>query len=135
MATTQQIFQFKSRFPEFETAADADVSSALDTSALWIDPAVWSINDYAQALALWAAHFLTLKQIQLASVQFGGTGSSDIYVRSVSFGERRVVFDARSGSSYGEKMLGPGEQLLLQTIYGQMYITLRARNVIPVAIV
>jgi hypothetical protein len=135
MASTQSIYQFRSRFSEFDTVPDADIADALDISSMWLDPNLWSAADYSLALMFWAAHYLSLKQQQLASVQFGGTGSSDIFIRQISFGERRVAFNQRKNEMASEKMLGPGEQMLLWTIYGQQFLQLRARNIIPVAII
>lgn len=135
MASTSLIYQFRSQFPEFDTVPDADIAVALDTSLLWLDPTLWDANDFPMALMFWAAHFLSLKQMQLASVQFGGTGASDLYIRQISFGERRVAFNQRKYETAAEKMLGPGEQMLLSTIYGMAFIQLRSRNIIPVAII
>jgi hypothetical protein len=136
MATSKSIYAFRSQFSEFDTVADADIASALDTATLWVDPLIWSATDYPQALLFWAAHFLSLKQMQLASVEFGGTGASDIYIRSISFGERHVVFNERKDTaSESDKMLGPGEQMLLDTIYGQLFLQLRSRNVFPIAVI
>lgn len=135
MASTQLIYKFRSKFPEFDQASDPDIAVSLDTSMLWIDKVLWSERDYDMAVMFWAAHFLSLKLQQLASVQFGGTGSSDLFIHAIRFGERSVSFGQRQHETAAEKMLGPGEQMLLSTIYGSAYIQLRARNIIPIAIV
>lgn len=135
MASTQAIYQFRSQFSEFDTVPDADVASSLDVSALWLDPTLWDPTDYKLALMFWAAHYLSLRQQQLAGVEFGGTGATDLYIKNISFGERRVSFGQRQYELAGEKMLGPGEQMLLSTLYGMQFIQLRQRNIIPVAIV
>lgn len=135
MASTQQIYQFRSQFSEFDQVADADIANAINTSALWVDKAVWNAADYPQAVLLWAAHYLSLWLLEKASVQFGGTGDSGLYISSISFGERHVTFSQRGNEQASEKMLGPGEQMLMNTIYGQMYITLRQRNIIPIGVI
>jgi hypothetical protein len=137
MATTQQIFAFRSRFAEFDTSDvdSAAIAEALDTASLWLDARLGTPDDFDMALLYWAAHYLTLKQMQLASVQFGGVGSSNTFLRSISFGERRVQFGERKALSSSEKMLGPAEQMLTDTMYGQLFLMLRARNIIPVAVV
>ena len=137
MATDQQVFAFRAKFSELSSASDPDVGEALDTAAIWVDPLIWSIRDFPLAVLFWAAHFLTLKMWQLASAQLGaGTGSTDLFLRSISFGERRILFGERKlGQAAAANMLGPGEELLSQTIYGQLYLSLRSRNVIPIAIV
>jgi hypothetical protein len=134
MASTKLIYQFRSLFDEFSSASDADIGSSLDISNLWLDPTLWSAQDFPLAIMFWAAHYLSLKLQQLASVEFGGTGATDLYIRQISFGERHVAFNQRSYEQAAEKMLGPGEQMLMSTIYGMQFIQLRSRNVIPVAV-
>jgi hypothetical protein len=134
MAANKDIFAFRSQFGEFATASDADIAIALDAATVWIDPDVWSARDYPLAVKYWAAHFLSLKLMQLASVQFGGTGETDLFVRSISFGERRVMFGERKESK-SQASAAPGEDLLDQTIYGSLYLMLRGRNIIPVLVV
>jgi hypothetical protein len=135
MAATQLIYQFRSRFPEFASVLDADIAMALDTGAVWLDQAKWTVRDYPLALLYFAAHYLSLQQQELASVQFGGVGESDLYLRSISIGERHVTFAQRKYITAAEKMLGPGEQMFLLTIYGQYFIQLRSRNIFPIAVV
>ena len=135
MASARDIFRFRSQFPEFDEVDDPSISQSLNTSKMWLDPAVWAPLDYDQAYLMWAAHLLSLIQMQTASTELGGTGETDLFVRSVSIGERRVVFQERRGTTVSEKMAGPGEDLLDQTIYGQMFLQLRGRNIIPVAMV
>lgn len=134
MASTQLIYQFRSQFAEFDTVPDADIASSLDIATLWLDQTLWNPSDYHLALMFWAAHYLSLKQQQLASVTVGGTGETDLFIREISFGERRVSFGQRQQYAK-ETMLGPGEQMLQATIYGMQYLQLRSRNIIPVAIV
>lgn len=135
MASTQSIYQFKSQFSEFDSVPDADIATSLDISKLWLDPTLWTEQDYQLALLFWAAHYLSLRQQQLAGVEFGGTGATDLYIKTVSFGERRVSFGQRQYELAGEKMLGPGEQMLMSTLYGMQFIQLRQRNIIPIVIV
>lgn len=135
MATGQQIYAFRSRFPEFDKIDEPDISAALDNAATWVDPLVWSPSDVDTARKLYAAHLLALKQLQLSSSQYSGAGLTDIYVQSIGFGERRVTFGQRNFATNAEKSLGPGEQMLLSTLYGLQYVQLRSRNVIPVAII
>lgn len=133
MATGQQIYAFRSQYPEFDDVAEADIAISIDTASMWVDPQVWTPTDVNLAVQLLAAHFLSLKQQLLSSTQ--STGISDLYVQSVAFGERRISFGQRRFEAAAEKMLGPGEQMLLSTFYGMQFIQLRARNIIPIAIV
>ena len=52
-----------------------------------------------------------------------------------SFGERLVSYQQRAGLAELMKAAAPGEALLELTVYGQAYLQLRARNIIPVAVV
>lgn len=135
MATGQQIYAFRSQFPEFDQVLEPDIAMSLDIATTWVDAAVWSSSDVDQARKLYAAHLLALKQLQLSASQFSGAGLTDIYVQSIGFGERHVTFGQRTFASSAEKSLGPGEQMLLSTLYGMQYIQLRARNIVPVAII
>lgn len=135
MTTSAEIYAFRSQFPELEEASDPDIATALKVAALWVDPALWDEADCAQAKLFWAAHFLSLQQQQLASAQIGGAGASDTFVRSIGIGERRVMFGERGSLAKGESMMGPGDALLNRTVYGMLYLALRARNVPAVAVV
>jgi hypothetical protein len=129
------VFAFRSRFSEFNDVADPEIDLGLQIAQLWVDPLIWDPNDYPMALLFWAAHFVSLKRLQLASVEFGGSGAVDLFVRSIGIGERRVMFGERGAYAKGEASMGPGEALLEQTIYGMLYLTLRARNVPSVLVI
>lgn len=132
MSTSPEVFRFRSRFPEFDDPAnDPDISAAIDAAKRWIDPTIWG-RDYDEAWMLWAAHALSLRQMQLASNSLGGTGATDLFIRSVGFGERRVQFGQRKYGS-GSASSAPGEDLLGYTLYGMEYLMLRARNIPGVA--
>lgn len=131
MTATVNLFMLRSRFPEFSTVKDANVQAAIEMAKVWVDPKVWSTTDYPDAVIYWAAHWLSLQAQQLASTEAGG---ADIFVSGIDFGERHVTFSQRSVSK-NSGTIGPGEELLSQTIYGQLYLMLRSRNIIPVMIV
>jgi hypothetical protein len=136
MASSAQIFQFRSKFSEFtaDVVSDSEIGNSLDIANLWVDQNRWSAKDYPMAVQLWAAHFLSLKLQQLASALLGGASFTDLYIRSISFGERHLVFAQRQEQGQ-EANAGPGEGMLDQTIYGQLYIQLRTRNIMAVATV
>lgn len=126
---------FRAMFEEFKDVSNADVATALRVAYLFVDPKIWDADDYPDGVMFFAAHFLSLKQQELASVQIGGAGSMDLFIRSVGFGERRVMFGERTAMIKGEVKLGAGESMLNFTVYGMTYLQLRARNVPSVAIV
>lgn len=129
------IATFRSMFDVFSGVTDPEITTALNVAHLFVDPLIWDPGDYPDAVMFFAAHFLSLMQQQLASVQIGGAGSMDLFIRSVGFGERRVMFGERTGMVRGEVQLGAGETMLQYTIYGMTYLQLRNRNVPAVAIV
>ena len=57
---------------------------------------------------------------------------TDLFVRMVAFGERRVMFGERKMSHSEGGAIGAGEAMLEDTIYGQKYLRLRARNIIGI---
>jgi len=141
MATAQDVFAFRARFPVFASASDADVAIQIDAADAWLDPAMWEPNDFKWARWYLAAHWLTLEELWGAgggaSSESGTTtvGMSDLYVRQIRMGERMVSFGERQAFSKAEQSAGPGQGLMEATIYGQKYLMLRARNVPRVAIV
>jgi hypothetical protein len=134
-AAALTLFNFRERFPEYENISNRDIVLALQVADLFVDPNKWNPADVQDARRFFAAHFLSLKQQQLASVQIGGAGSMDLFIRSVGFGERRVMFGERTAMVKGEVKLGAGEAMLNYTVYGMMYLQLRARNIPSVVVV
>lgn len=129
------IFQFRSRFPEFDTVADGDVATAFGDAGLLVDPSIWSKGDYGPGLLYLTAHFVALKQIVLAAAAEGGTGALDLYVASIGIGERRVMFRQRKETAKADAMVGPGESVLMETYYGSQFLYLRARNISAIVVV
>ena len=134
-SATPNVATFRQFFPEFAGTQDGVINQYLYVATFWVDPLVWSAKDYPVGLLYLAAHNLQLFLIQQAAQSVGGTGATDLFVRQVSFGERRIGFQQRRGQEQIEATAGPGEGLLSQTVYGQQYLQLRSRNVIPVGVV
>jgi hypothetical protein len=132
---TPDLPTFRQWFPEFSTVDDPSIIQSLYVATLWIDPAMWSKKDYPMAVLYWAAHWAQLVQNQLATMEIAGTGSTDIFLRQIRIGERTLGFASRQGQKEVEAMAAPGESLLSQTIYGQLFIQLRARNIPSVMVV
>lgn len=137
MASAQDLSAFRSKFSALATVDDASIAGQLDVVDVEIgDGNNWpSQTDFAMARLALCAHFVMLDQQQAADVELGGIGMSDMYVRTIRFGERMTAFAQRKAFESVETMSGPGETLLSSTSYGQLFIRLRARNIIPVAIV
>jgi hypothetical protein len=142
MALNQDIIAFKAAYNEFGNHSDADIAAVfntadvfLDTGSEWVRP-----QDFAKARQLWVAHWLTLARIMGNTMLFGTSTSSstsgavggftDLFVREIHIGERTVSFDRRLLTMANRKSTGtgPGEDELLLTIYGQLFLQLRTRN-------
>lgn len=133
MTTSGDIVQFRAKFYTLK-ATEADIAMALTMTEDFMDPVVWpSKTDYAAARFYLAAHLLTLQLQQKSTV--GGQPSMDLILNQVSFGERRVGYQQRFGMAKRVEYAAPGEAALELTIYGQAYLQLRARNIIPVAVI
>jgi hypothetical protein len=137
MATAQDIASFRAKFASLASVDDASVAGMFDMVDVeigygdnWANQA-----DFQLARQALCAHFVIMDQQMISNVALGGVGMSDLFVRTIRFGERNVVFQQRRAFETIEATAGPGETLLSSTTYGQMYIRLRARNIIPVAIV
>ena len=132
-ATSQDVLVFKARLPEFSIATDADVAANLDEADMWLDRDKWpNSTDFEWARIFLAAHNLKLAMIY--DMTSGGSsltsGVVGMYAKSVSFGERRVQFGERkSATSQAGGVTAPGEDLFEDTVYGQKFLRLRARNI------
>lgn len=137
MATAQDIAAFRSKFVSLASVDDPSVAGMFDI----VDVEMGSGNnwpsqtDFQLARLALCAHLTILEQMQIATTVLGGVGLSDVFVRTIRFGERLVGFAQRKAFESTESSAGPGETLLSSTSYGQLFIRLRARNIIPVAIV
>jgi hypothetical protein len=131
-ASSQDVISFKSKIPEFAGLLDADIAAALDEVDMWLDAAMWDPVDYPWARRFLAAHHLKLDQgFGAPGGAAGGgasTSTSDLFVRMVAFGERRVMFGERKVSTSEGAAFGAGEAMLEDTIYGQKFLRLRSRN-------
>ena len=147
MTTAQDIIAFKAGYPEFGTDSDATIAAVFNTADVFLDASVWSQRDFAKARQLWVAHILTLKSMMGATLSLAGGSSSstttsggltDLFVRQIRIGERTVSFDRRqllNTSKQSATGTGPGEDNLLLTLYGNLFLQLRQRNFPLVAIV
>jgi hypothetical protein len=139
-ASNADIAQFRSQFKEWSSVSDAQVAAAYNVADIIMDSTVWpSQRDFAMARLQLAAHLLAMSTqgTMFAASGLGG-GVLGLYMSSIRFGERDVSFGTRpifgtAGSAIGT--LDVGELNLVDTMYGQTYLLLRNRNIIPVGIV
>lgn len=136
MASASDIIVLRARFPQFATVADPDIANAYDQADVFLDEAVWIPRDWPLARLYWAAHMLTLYQqfTTAAATETGGTGSTDLYVKTVRYGEKLVSYAERMAGA-DTMVAGPGEALLATTIPGQLFLQLRTRNIFAIAVV
>lgn len=122
--------EFRAQFGEFAALQDADILKYIELAKLFVDE-TWLEADYKPALLYLAAHYAAMaRSAALLSGVGGGSGS---YVRSVSFGDRRIVYGTPAGGVAAEAKM-PTESLFGTTMYGQLYLLLLRRNA-PVALI
>lgn len=125
----------KAEFADFSTYPDAVVASAINIVDMLLDPSVWpNLVDFANARMMYAAHLITMQATQAANAQHG-VGPLDLFVNNISFGERSVSYGTRANWGTIKGMAGSGEETLPLTLYGQMFLNLRNRNIIPIMVV
>jgi hypothetical protein len=139
-ASNADIAQFKSQFKEFSSVGDAQVAAAYNITDVILDSSVWSsARDFAMARLQLTAHMLAMaiQGTMFAASGIGG-GVLGLYMSSIRFGERDVSFGTRPTLGVASTAIGTldvGELNLVDTMYGQTYLLLRNRNIVPVAIV
>jgi hypothetical protein len=136
MATSADVISFRLAYPEFKALTDADVAGALDDADIWLDPQMWSPRDFPLARYLLTGHFLALLAQLLANQAALGDlmGFTNQTLKMTAFGERRVAFGQLAGEKEATKSKyasGPDIQFA-ETPYGQSYLLLRSRNIMPI---
>lgn len=135
MTLQANIFAFRNRFPEFKDVDEPIILNYMDFATTQLDKETWDLeNDYERGILLLAAHLVS-KHLQLAAQSSDGSGATDLFVSSIHFGERTVSFGRRGEADSTVGALGVGERALDDTMYGQMFLQLRSRNVIPVVLI
>lgn len=129
------IHAFRSRFPEFDSVGEPIILTFMDMATTQLDKVTWSIgDDYERGILFWTAHMVS-KYVQTQANAADGSGATDLFVQSIHFGERSVSFGRRTDTSANSKALGEGEPGLDDTMYGQLFLMLRKRNVPSITVV
>jgi Protein of unknown function (DUF4054) len=129
------IADFRARFPELSTVSDTLVNAFLyDVENVWLEEDLWDERDYPLAVLYLTAHLLSIFQIQSTSSGSPTGMPADTFVNSISIEGRTISFAQRGGSG-AANMTGAGEELLGTTLYGSLFLQLRARNIVPVVVV
>ena len=135
MASGADIAAFKAAVPEFAGLPDPQLSAVLDETDVWLDARMWEPADFVYARWYLTAHHLQLAAMFSSPGSSGGGAaavSSDLFVRMVAFGERRVMFGERKASTTEGQITGPGAGMMEDTVYGQKFLLLRSRNIPPI---
>lgn len=131
---------FRYMFPELAEFDGTLVRQAMLAAQSFADEVEWLPQDYPLALLYMAAHIaIQLKQAaEDAAASAASSGVAEgTYVSSVSFGDRTVSFrQMRDWTQQGQQ---DGASTVMkdlhETFYGQLYVNLRMRNIIPVFVV
>jgi hypothetical protein len=135
MASSQDVIAFRLQYAEFKALSDPDIAAALDDADVWLDKVMWSDRDYPTARYLWAAHNLNILLILQANMEAMGDklGFSNQTLATVGFGERRIGFRQLRMLQTGKNVSASGpDQALAETTYGQLFLMLRQRNIMPI---
>jgi hypothetical protein len=139
------VTEFETKFPSIVATSEA-IQLWLDTAAMLIDTS-WDVDDYQPAILFLAAHYLTtqLAQEMAAAGGGGGTGGTSTeetgavasYLSSVSIEGRTVSFrqagpTSRVSTSAGATAASATDAALRRSLYGQIFIEIRRRNVAPI---
>jgi hypothetical protein len=139
---------FKTRFPEFGDEADDSITPFINAAAIWVDNIVWTEGDYPYAIIYLAAHYFKLYQQALLSAATGVGGGGDgggettiqTYLSAIEFEDFRVRFGSGGRTTASTTTGGAGgvsssAQFMARTPYGMLFEQIRARNIVPFAIV
>ena len=102
------VAEFKTMMPEFQNELDANVTAALSSASLYLDPVAWD-TFYGEGLANLAAHRLATSG-KLGAATAKGDGAAT----SKTVGSATIM---RDGQNIAAQMANP----FLRTIYGQRY--------------
>jgi hypothetical protein len=98
------IDKFRFVAPEFAGRSNSDVETALDIASVWLDESVW-LSKYETGLAYMAAHLMSMAERE-------GAGGP-------------VTAESVGGVSASYGTTGPSEELLLDSVYGRLFVALR----------
>ena len=143
------VAEFRAMFPEFSEVSDPTVQLYLDIGMQWIAP-FWYPIDAKLAAMYAAAHYLSLHDnatggtISGGEDELGGGGAVDpevgkIWTKTVRFRDRQVTYERVGAAAEKQKSSGSeaaaSAEFWESTPYGQMYLSLRRRNVPHVAVI
>jgi hypothetical protein len=135
---TPTVQEFKDRFSELIAIPSQGIQNLLDLAGRFIDQ-TWIEGDYKPALLYLAAHFAVLARDAAASAigasvgQSSGGGGAGVYLRSISFGDRRIMYGALPAGSIAAAQSATTTDSLVSSAYGQVYLMFLRRNS-PVAL-
>ena len=101
--------QFKERFPEFDSIADARIETFINKAALLVGSCKWG-DLYDEGIALLAAHYLALSILQ----ESASSAISSFPVSSKKVGDVQINFAIPASAS-------AMESFYTKTPYGQEY--------------
>lgn len=115
MATTVTPATFKTRFPEFDSVADARIQLFIDDSVVILNESFWGAK-YDLGIYYLTAHYLTLAE----KSESGGTSGTSGAISSRSVDGTSVTYASITPDD-------SSEGYYLSTTYGQRYIALRKK--------
>jgi len=145
--------EFRKMFPEFAEVSDEHVQVFIDIGCSWVDPRFWFSPDAKVAAMFAAAHYLSMQDKASGGELTGSTGGGvtppggavdpelgKIWVKSVRFRDRSVTYDRVSltdqkKTNSADATKTASSEFWNATLYGQLYLSYRRRNVSHVAVI
>lgn len=122
-----QIEELRKLAPELDSVPDDTVNLMLGMTGDMVNPRSFG-TDYDRACVLLAAHYITLWNRVAAAGDASDAGVTSGEVVMEKEGDLQKQYGTPSFSGYTTNT----ERLLGRTLYGQMFLALRARHILPV---
>ena len=144
--------ELKARFPEFADVADPQVTIFISAAVNEVEPAQYIEKYYTPAIIYLAAHYMWLYQQQLLinanAVSGGGSGGGgeegavQTYLSTMRWEDFQVDFRSSKANTTGggststwSATMGNVSPLYGRSVYGQLYVELRKRNLPSVVLI
>lgn len=132
MDTAKLIEVFRLTIPAMADVTDAELISDIKIYRDYVSEKRFG-RLFPKALSFFIAHMRTLNDMIAAAVAGGGTGGDAEFTHGALTSEREDNLERRYASPSGFSS-SDSDELLKKTIYGQMFLQLRAMVIVPVTV-
>ena len=134
MYSTQELIEvFRLTIPAMADVSDAELISDIEIYKEYVSEKRFG-KLYPKALSYFIAHMRTLNDMITAAVESGGNAGDPTFTAGALIREKEGDLERGYGISSSSADDSDSEALLKKTIYGQMFLQLRAMVIVPVTI-